>query len=156
MPEPVIHKLHGDHPAYWCPVCDAPHTLDARWKWNGDVVKPTFGPAKPGDKFSYLSYTTIPAHSFWVLARPPVKVGVDWKPGKVGADRYNTKGEAVQALAAAGLPPGWEPHESRVPSEMRVYCHVYIRDGNIQVLPDSKALKGQTVPLQPWDPSKWR
>lgn len=155
MSDPVIHMLHG-HPAYWCPVCKAPHALDGRWKWNGDVVKPTFSAAKPGDKFSYLSYSTLPIRSHWVLARPPVKVGVNVLPGKVGTFKYIDKGEAVEAMVAAKLPPEWQPQEVRVPSEMRVYCHVYVRDGNIQVLPDSQSLKGQTLPLQPWDPEKWR
>lgn len=26
----------------WCPACDAPHSFDNRWTFNGDHEKPTF------------------------------------------------------------------------------------------------------------------
>ena len=30
------------HWLYFCPACEAPHQLDKRWTFNGDMDKPTF------------------------------------------------------------------------------------------------------------------
>lgn len=140
-----IHILHG-HPAYWCPVCKWPHHLDGRWKWNGDFDKPTFSAAAPGQRFSYLSY--VPAHKYkaWHLV----------KPGKLGDIGYATKERAEEVAREAALGPEWVAKEIVRDLPQRTICHVYVRDGNIQILPDSKALGGQTLPLEEWDDEKWR
>lgn len=30
---------------HWCPACEQTHPLPDRWKFNGDVKKPTFSPS---------------------------------------------------------------------------------------------------------------
>lgn len=29
----------------WCPACECGHLFDGRWKFSGDVVRPTFSPS---------------------------------------------------------------------------------------------------------------
>lgn len=38
--------------AIYCPGCKERHVLDDRWKFNGDVERPSFGPVKPGTPHS--------------------------------------------------------------------------------------------------------
>lgn len=129
LPPRVIQFLHG-HPAFWCPVCNRPHWLDQRWKWNGDRDKPTFGPAHPGAKSSYLSYTERTRYRAKRKDKP--KFG-EWK---------QNRSEVV-------LPN--EHWEVETETKRRVYCHSHVTDGMIRVLPDSPGpYSGKTVPLMPW------
>lgn len=99
-----VHML-GPHPAYWCPVCKAPHQVavfrpfgnGAQWTWNGDVNAPTFVPSM---------------HSQYDVVLNGERTG-----------------------------------------EKRTICHVTIDKGIISVLPDSKTLGGQVLPLEEWEPT---
>lgn len=138
----VINFIHG-HPAYWCPVCEHPHHLDGRWKWNGDYNKPTFGPSSPGAKSSFLSYYDAPARKYWRLERTDKK--------KVGEQQFDTEAEAN----AAKPHDLWVARQVTTPAKRRVFCHVHVTDGMIRILPDTPGpLGGKTVPLQPW--SAWK
>ena len=140
-------------PAIWCPVCKHPHVLDARWKWNGDVDKPTFGPASPGARFSFLSYSTRPAGRYFVLKRngayacvpgtkTPMEFG-DLDFASTWADEHKQDNNGL----GWGVVPRDRGGEKRI-----VYCHTYIKDGMLQVLSDTPGpLAGKTVPLQEWD-----
>lgn len=143
----VIHLIAGQ-PAYWCPVCKQPHRINTdlnaskvAWSWNGDYVKPSFGPATPQSKFSILFFSDRRAYSGFRLVRP----------GKAGTLTYPTK-EAAEAAAPG---PEWKAEPYTHPAGRHVYCHVYVKAGMIQILPDSESLGGQTIPLQPWDGEKW-
>ena len=37
-----------------CPACNCGHALNNRWKFNGDLEKPTFSSAYPGSAYSLL------------------------------------------------------------------------------------------------------
>jgi hypothetical protein len=54
MSEPVVHRIDPSGPSptrpgplwcFHCPGCGYGHTFDARWTFNGDVVRPTFAPS---------------------------------------------------------------------------------------------------------------
>lgn len=62
----VIHI--GHHPAVWCPACDTHHLFDSRWKFNGDMEKPTFTPSmlsRMGEcTVKGIDYDNYRCHSF--------------------------------------------------------------------------------------------
>jgi hypothetical protein len=122
-------------PAFWCPVCDHPHWLDSRWKFNGNRDKPTFGPAYPGAKSSYLSFTG--GVKRYRLER------ID--KNKRSADTYASERAALEACPN----DKWRVVPYTTPR--RVYCHSHVTDGMIRVLPDSPGpFAGKTVPLPLW------
>lgn len=44
----VWESKHAGQASYWifnCPACGYAHVFDGRWKFNGDVEKPTFSPS---------------------------------------------------------------------------------------------------------------
>lgn len=149
MADPMKRRIHlidrkthqpspDGEPAFWCPVCDSMHIAPrSMWAWNGDFDRPTLGPVTPGAKFSYVVSHEQRAHSYWILARP----------GKDGTIKFDDRESALRAAPSAD----WQPKEVHVPARRYVHCHTYIRDGSIQVLPDSERLKGQTVPLPEWE-----
>lgn len=52
----VSSKLRKGEAAYfhWCPGCESMHALPFKWKFNGDLEKPTFTPSfkqAPGTQF---------------------------------------------------------------------------------------------------------
>jgi hypothetical protein len=49
---------------FHCPGCGEPHVCDARWSFNGDRERPTFGPAAPEAQFSILVRGVHRCHSF--------------------------------------------------------------------------------------------
>jgi hypothetical protein len=146
------HGFMHREPAYWCPVCKAPHPINTtepgrpKWAWNGSVDAPTFTP-------SVLMFYTRPAEGteFFKLKRG----------GKKRAEEYATQAAAqtvADALAAQG-DPGWVPvprqRESK-PAERVTLCHAWIRDGNIEILPDTPGgLGGHTLPLEEWEIEEW-
>lgn len=142
-----IHLWWGQ-PAYWCPVCDHPHMINTdtskpgpAWSWNGDYDYPSIGPSAPGEKFSVLYFSDRPSRTVWRLARP----------GKTGADEYPTEEAALQARKDAGLNVLlWKPEKVHVAAHRHVYCHTYVRNGTIQILPDSERLGRRTMPLPEW------
>lgn len=148
----VINFMHG-HPAYWCPVCNHPHSLDGRWKWNGNYDKPTFGPAHPGARSSYLSYIDVRAGPYWLLKRHGVYKCYEFS-GKEVPLQYGDKGYAEQQAkeyAHENDGAGWGVVERQRKAERRVYCHVHVTDGMIRILPDTPGpLGGKTIPLRPW------
>jgi 5-methylcytosine-specific restriction protein A len=144
----VINFVHG-HPAYWCPVCHHPHWLDQRWKWNGDRDRPTFGPAQPGARYSFLSFHDVRAKEHYELHRTD--------KNKRGTTTYATYAEAY----AARPNNLWEVRGPiTTPAHRHVHCHVFIENGMLRVLGDTPGpLAGRTVQLQPWtcseDGSRW-
>jgi hypothetical protein len=131
----VTHLLHG-HPAIWCVVCDHPHYLDERWKFNGDFDKPSFLPAAPGTPHSYLSYTHESPH--YIIKRKDKM--------KVGGEPYATFEEADRAR------PNDKWVVEKVPGGKRkVICHSHIIDGVMRVLGDTPGPHaGKNVPLPRW------
>lgn len=48
MSREVLDRIEGSDSLFifWCPGCGCAHYLDTtRWKWNGDMVKPTATPS---------------------------------------------------------------------------------------------------------------
>lgn len=52
MPKVVPIKVSSGKTFYWfyCPGCKYGHVFDTRWKFNGDLEKPTFSPSLLVDK----------------------------------------------------------------------------------------------------------
>lgn len=42
-----LARVKGDDSrlVFWCPGCEHAHVFDARWKFNGDMDRPTFEPS---------------------------------------------------------------------------------------------------------------
>ena len=62
--------MHGDQVyghAIFCPGCKTTHIFDHRWHFNGDLVRPTFGPTPTSRSYSMLVNQSDPrtrCHSF--------------------------------------------------------------------------------------------
>lgn len=46
----IIHRVHDNWIAFWCPGCKRAHSIPVKpdsqgWEWNGDVTKPTISPS---------------------------------------------------------------------------------------------------------------
>lgn len=155
----VINILHG-HPAYWCPVCDHPHWLDGRWKWNGDLDKPTFGPVSPGAKHSFLSYSSAHTSTWWLLKRNDIFYAGQDESGKSTCTSDESKAvcffeeqahQRVEQLKNDNEGLGWGAVKRVRHYPYRVFCHVHVTDGMIRILNDTPGpLSGKTIPLQPW------
>lgn len=152
----VINILHGD-PAYWCPVCDHPHALNGRWKWNGDFDKPTFSSVN-GNPHSFLSFHPPVDHDYYLLKRngwfytggsqPAVQ---DQSKAVQFVDREYAEQRAIFLQGENGG-TGWGVVTRHRKEGRRTICHVYVTDGRIQVLRDTPGpLAGKTVPLEPWE-----
>lgn len=157
----ITYSVNGAEqtwPAIWCPVCKHPHVLDSRWKWNEDVDKPTFGPASPGARFSFLSYSTRPAGQYFVLKRNGVFACVPGTKTPLEFMTQDDAGQYAQQRVLENNGQGWGVVPRNRGGEKRiVYCHTYIKDGMLQVLGDTPGpLAGKTVPLPEWDVDEYR
>jgi hypothetical protein len=154
--EPRVIQMMGGHPAFWCPVCQHPHWLNERWKWNGDRDKPTFSAAAPGQRFSFLSYLPPSEGTYHLLKRndrwfrygsaAPVE---EKNASKFGQRDFAERTAAEHADDNDGA--GWGVVERFIKTPRKVFCHSYVKDGMLQLLPDTPGpLGGTTVPLKPW------
>lgn len=142
-------------PAYWCPVCEAPHRIPyikplrekgPTWSWNGSVEKPTFKP-------SVRTYYTKQGGAYWLLKRQGKYLCV---PGTVQRMEFNEEDMAIRWAndrTGDNGGTGWGVvPRNRGGEEMVTVCHVHVTDGKIQILKDTPGpLGGKTLPLEEWD-----